>query len=262
MSVTSRGQASKMAARWTSSSSTITSSSGKSENFQHTKLDETIESLSLLSILRAFDSPVTEERAWAILHQSAKTALQCFTSANRHQKNNNNNLTDNSDQVKCAVVGETSQLWIHRDGHVHPHSFQVAADSIEGSSPKKSPMSKRGKLFDRFFRLNAYLSFFFWFWFFFFYGSHSKNILPPFGSFCLVYTTNDVPAERRTEADCQSQVSPLSASLLLFSLSDIPPRYMQMSQQHHCRRHCVGLGVGCHFFCHWRNKIRKRLVER
>ncbi|XP_057379432.1 protein spire homolog 1-like [Daphnia carinata] len=128
------------AARWTSPSLT----SGKSEKFEHTKLDETTESLSLLSILRAFDSPVTEERAWAILYQSAKTALQCFTSANAaasssHHNNttttnsttNIHNLTDNSDQVKCAVVGETSQLWIHRDGHVHPHSFQVAADSIE-----------------------------------------------------------------------------------------------------------------------------------
>lgn len=132
------------AARWTSPSLT----SGKSEKFQHTKLDETNESLSLLSILRAFDSPVTEERAWAILYQSAKTGLQCFTSANAASSHHNNtttsmtttnstnnihNLTDNSDQVimKCAVVAETSHLWIHRDGHVHPHSFQVAADSIE-----------------------------------------------------------------------------------------------------------------------------------
>jgi hypothetical protein len=93
---------------------------------------------------------VTEERAWAILYQSAKTGLQCFTSANpppQHTTNNNNsqqqqqhtnnihNLTDKSDHnqmMKCVVVGETSHLWIHRDGHVHPHSFQVAADSIEG----------------------------------------------------------------------------------------------------------------------------------
>jgi hypothetical protein len=135
------------AARWTSPSLT---SGGKCEKFQHTKLDETKESLSLLSILRAFDSPVTEERAWAILYQSAKTGLQCFTSANpppQHTTNNNNsqqqqqhtnnihNLTDKSDHnqmMKCVVVGETSHLWIHRDGHVHPHSFQVAADSIEG----------------------------------------------------------------------------------------------------------------------------------
>ena len=134
------GTGSKMAAaRWTTPSLT----SGKMEKFQHTKLDEKKDSLSLLSILEAFDSPVTEERAWAILYQSAKTALQCFSSSanhnnhhsqhHHHHNTNNNNLTDNSDQLfKCAVVGETSQLWIHRDGHVHPHSFQVAADSIEG----------------------------------------------------------------------------------------------------------------------------------
>ena len=143
-----------MAARWTSPSLT----SGKSEKFQHTKLDESKESLSLLSILRAFDSPVTEERAWAILYQSAKTGLQCFTSANppttshhnnnnqqhqQHANNNVHNLTDKSENqpMKCVVVGETSHLWIHRDGHVHPHSFQVAADSIEGECQLSSALS-------------------------------------------------------------------------------------------------------------------------
>jgi hypothetical protein len=132
--------------------------SGKCEKFQHTKLDENKESLSLLSILRAFDSPVTEERAWAILYQSAKTGLQCFTSANppptphhnnnnssnsqQHANNNIHNLTDKSENqmMKCFVVGETSHLWIHRDGHVHPHSFQVAADSIEGECQLSSAL--------------------------------------------------------------------------------------------------------------------------
>ncbi len=144
-----------MAARWTSSSLT----SGKSEKFQHTKLDESRESLSLLSILRAFDCPVTEERAWAILYQSAKTGLQCFTSANpppttshhnnnnqqhqQHANNNIHNLTDKSENqlMKCVVAGETSHLWIHRDGHVHPHSFQVAADSIEGECQLSSALA-------------------------------------------------------------------------------------------------------------------------
>lgn len=147
-----------MAARWTSSSTT----SAKNEKFQHTKLDESKESLSLLSILRAFDGPVTEERAWAILYQSAKTGLQCFNSANpppppttsrhnnnnqqqshqQHANNNIHNLTDKSENevMKCVVVGETSHLWIHRDGHVHPHSFQEAADSIEGECQLSSAL--------------------------------------------------------------------------------------------------------------------------
>lgn len=178
------------AARWTSPSLT---SGGKCEKFQHTKLDETKESLSLLSILRAFDSPVTEERAWAILYQSAKTGLQCFTSANppQHTTNNNNNsqqqqqqqhtnnihnLTDKSDHhnqmMKCVVVGETSHLWIHRDGHVHPHSFQVAADSIEGEI--------------------LYIFIFF-----------LKILIYSFLFFVSFFET----AERRTVAECQSQVS-------------------------------------------------------
>jgi hypothetical protein len=77
-----------------------------------------------------WDVPVTEEQAWAILYQSAKTGLQCFTSANPREMQ----------VMKCVVVGETSQLWIHRDGHVHPHSFQVAADSIEGECQLSSAL--------------------------------------------------------------------------------------------------------------------------
>ena len=107
------------------------------------KLDESSEALSLHSILRAFDGPVNEERAWAVIYQSAKTALQCFNnSANHnssssshhhhhlhHHHSNNNNTNDtiqsdnHSSSSPCLVVGETSQLWIHRDGHVHPRSF-------------------------------------------------------------------------------------------------------------------------------------------
>jgi hypothetical protein len=62
-----------MATGGTSSSLT----SAKKEKFHHTKLDESKELLSLLSILRALDVPVTEEQARAILYQSAKTGLQC-----------------------------------------------------------------------------------------------------------------------------------------------------------------------------------------
>jgi hypothetical protein len=137
-----------MATGWTSSAN------------QPTKLDQSKESLSLLSILRAYNRPVTEDQVWAILYQSAKTGLQCFNSANppprttsrhnnndiqshqQHANNNIHNLTDKSENevMKCVVVGETSHLWIHRDGHVHPHSFQEAADSIEGECQLSSAL--------------------------------------------------------------------------------------------------------------------------
>lgn len=87
------------------------------------KLDPESDSLSLLSILRAFDGPITEERAWAVLHQAAKTALQCFTSAIPPP----NSKTDTS---VCCVT-EASQLWIHRDGTVHSSSFLVSAQEIQ-----------------------------------------------------------------------------------------------------------------------------------
>lgn len=72
------------------------------------RLDGSRDSLSLLSILRAFDGPINEERAWALLHQAAKTAAAALGGGRR-----------------CCVVSEPSQLWIHRDGHVHPASFQL-----------------------------------------------------------------------------------------------------------------------------------------
>jgi hypothetical protein len=97
---------SKMATGRTSSSLT----SAKKEKFHHTKLDESKESLSLLSILQALDDPMTEDQAWAILYQSAKTGLECFTSANPREMQ----------VMKCYVVKLPSHLWIHRDGTSRP----------------------------------------------------------------------------------------------------------------------------------------------
>jgi hypothetical protein len=115
----------------------------------------------LLSILRAYNRPVTEYQAWAILYQSAKTGLQCFNSANppppttsrhnnnnqqqshqQHANNNIHNLTDKSENevMKCYVAENPSHIRIHRDGHVLPHSFQVAADSIEGECQLSSAL--------------------------------------------------------------------------------------------------------------------------
>ena len=123
------------------------------------KLDESTETLSLLSILRAFDGPVNEERAWAVLYQAAKTALQCFNNSANHSSSSsshhhhhlhhhNNNDTIQSDNHSstslsstssvsssvvststCLVVNETAQLWIHRDGHVHSRSFHASANT-------------------------------------------------------------------------------------------------------------------------------------
>lgn len=51
------------------------------EKYQRLQLDEERKSLTLLSILRSFDGPINEERAWAILYQAAKAALHCFVSS-------------------------------------------------------------------------------------------------------------------------------------------------------------------------------------
>jgi hypothetical protein len=142
--------------RWPKGGTSSSLMSAKNEECQPTKLDESKESLSLFSILQALVNPITEEDAWSILYQSAKTAFQCFNSANppppppttsrhnnnnqqqshkqQHANNNIHNLTDKSENevMKCVVVMETFHLWIHSDGHVLPLSFQLAADSIVG----------------------------------------------------------------------------------------------------------------------------------
>lgn len=133
------------------------------------RLDEEKESLTLLSILRAFDGPINEERAWAVLYQAAKTALHCYLSSSiAAQQSSGNYLnpavnsslasdpwtkkfsnllkactTDDTGQqpsyptkqlFKCCIVSEASHLWIHQEGHVHPLSFIVPRHLVEGNN--------------------------------------------------------------------------------------------------------------------------------
>ena len=78
------------------------------------KLDDH-ECISLLSILKAFDGPINEERTWAVLYQASKCALDCFA----------------KDSTKCFSLSEVAQLYIHRDGHVHQKSFFL--DTLNGT---------------------------------------------------------------------------------------------------------------------------------
>uniref|UniRef100_A0A0K8SDD1 KIND domain-containing protein n=1 Tax=Lygus hesperus TaxID=30085 RepID=A0A0K8SDD1_LYGHE len=63
--------------------------------------------VSLRDILVSFNSPLTEEHAWALCYQCAK----CFRNAMR------------TDRGKCRVVTDLSQVLIHRDGHVHSNTI-------------------------------------------------------------------------------------------------------------------------------------------
>ena len=97
-----------------------------------TSLDVETDSLSLLSILRAFDGPINEERAWAVLYQAAKTAhaqLQSLAPA----------------PAAMAVVAEAARLWIHRDGHVHASSFAISSPLSQGHSSSLKNLKKKKK---------------------------------------------------------------------------------------------------------------------
>lgn len=68
------------------------------------RLDENL-CLSLSAILESFNAPISEEQAWALCYQTAKA-----------YKNVSRNLEE------LRVVSQLSQVLIHRDGHVHPHT--------------------------------------------------------------------------------------------------------------------------------------------
>lgn len=75
--------------------------------------------VSLRNILFSFNTPISEEHAWALVHQFAK----CFSSE----------ISDKDNQSK--LVPKPKDIFLHRDGYVHSKSFldqegtQIPTDS-------------------------------------------------------------------------------------------------------------------------------------
>ena len=65
------------------------------------------ECISLLDILISFNSPISEEHAWALCYECAK----CFKNA--YSKNGD----------KCRLVKKLDQVLLHKDGYVHAKSI-------------------------------------------------------------------------------------------------------------------------------------------
>lgn len=63
--------------------------------------------VSLKNILVSFNTPISEEHAWALVYQFAK----CFCSE----------LSDKDNQSK--LVTKPKDVFLHRDGYVHPKTF-------------------------------------------------------------------------------------------------------------------------------------------
>lgn len=70
------------------------------------KLDEN-DCVSLINIIKSFNTPVSEEHAWALCYQCAK----CFKNAFEREPN------------RCRVVKNLEEVRIHKDGFIHPSSI-------------------------------------------------------------------------------------------------------------------------------------------
>ena len=69
--------------------------------------------LNLEKITSSFNSPITEEHAWAIVFECVK----CLKDISE-----NNNVSQSSKQ-KVFIVTNTQQIKIHREGRVHESTF-------------------------------------------------------------------------------------------------------------------------------------------
>lgn len=70
------------------------------------KLDEN-DCVSLVNIIKSFNTPVSEEHAWALCYQCAK----CFKNAFEREPN------------RCRVVKNLEEVLIHKDGFIHPSTI-------------------------------------------------------------------------------------------------------------------------------------------
>ncbi|XP_050442130.1 protein spire isoform X2 [Adelges cooleyi] len=78
------------------------------------KLDED-GCVSLIDIIKSFNTPVSEEHAWALCYQCAK----CFKYAFEREPN------------KCRVVRSLEEVRIHKDGYIHPSTIIRTNETVE-----------------------------------------------------------------------------------------------------------------------------------
>lgn len=69
--------------------------------------------VSLLDILNSFNAPINEEHAWALCFQCA----ECFKSAVESDKN------------KCVLVDSVDQVFVSKEGTVHPKTLLATAEN-------------------------------------------------------------------------------------------------------------------------------------
>lgn len=75
------------------------------------KLDQD-DCVSLANIIKSFNTPVSEEHAWALCYQCAK----CFKNAFEHDPN------------RCRVVKNLEEVRIHKDGFIHPSTIIISEE--------------------------------------------------------------------------------------------------------------------------------------
>lgn len=91
------------------------------KNIPHIGLDAQ-GSLSLGSILESFTAAISEEHAWAICYQCAKTGQAV--------------LADPECRKECHVVSKIDHVLLHSDGYVHEMTFLPHSRNIDRPTGK------------------------------------------------------------------------------------------------------------------------------
>ncbi|XP_025412027.1 protein spire homolog 1 isoform X2 [Sipha flava] len=91
------------------------------------KLDNN-DCVSLINIIKSFNTPVSEEHAWALCYQCAK----CFKNAFEREPN------------RCRVVKNLEEVRIHKDGFIHPSTIIITDEVAESLENNEKPGEKLG----------------------------------------------------------------------------------------------------------------------
>ena len=98
------------------SSQPVSSSPGQTPR---TELDDQ-GCLVVADIVESFNTPISEEHAWAICYQAAKCGQGI--------------LSNDNQKDSCLLVTSIHHLIIHKDGHVHPATFLDLQENGKGKS--------------------------------------------------------------------------------------------------------------------------------
>ncbi len=91
-------------------------------DFQLVELDSASQSLSLARITSSFSAPITEEHAFAIIHECLSSLKSLVVNRGSRRK-----------RLLFTVPQGTQDIYLHKEGRVHERTFLGDQDSHRGS---------------------------------------------------------------------------------------------------------------------------------